>query len=853
MSGKGGVVRPDDILPNETREQYEARMAAKAQAADIASKDTENKQQEVVSLLQALQPKDQSRSSQVQTAVDNVKKPLIDAVSLQLGELFFGILNMDLSTFESEFRWVIDNDPRPGKSNQEKFDHFTTCVISLHKEAMGASINLLTAAPTALYRLGFNSNPLAVGAAIGTNVVFRYSGYRVLTMLSNNIIGSMTFYRLTLAQVTEAFHKVYTLTDPETFRNELKNLLLSFSVPEDNVDRYIDYMQSFTIDQLKTLLSTLLLTSVQFGFGTELAGEKMAEIIDLVTLNPNAGEDQINALGARIICNVPGPFRAITNFAILVLQFLRRSFIYACNSSTKVGIRTIFAMYGTVSFLRNQPGRGPMDRVVGLITAGANRVGQATVSVAQGVSPQDDPMREALLLLFSLIGLQLTGNRDDDLDRVAIYRHMHIRKMLKTLNDRLVAKSSNTRVEGLFLSDRDGLYLLDLIGEVDGFINMGNFMKICQSAAILKSLTEVDIEKLSKDFMAFSHRDDAMSSYNPTLDSLKIRAEVIGLMESDMWEQFRETGETMGVGTARVLSGMAVAGGISEDSRSPSDIRRINEIKERLTCHISAMKQNFIDELANDLRNGKITQEDYDEYLVKYSKYYDDIMPRMMSVLRTNLQGDSSAARVEAFLMECAEIASVVPLTEQVVKSKPVQVTIVFAKSCGSFLAGSLNSLKQGGIRLFTSGVRGLFGRAAAAAAAAPVLEEFNQVVDAVAARDDAAADAAAAAAAAAAPPAAAADPAAVSGALIALAHEAAAFENQDRADVDQDGDVIDRDGPVQGSGMHQGSGMDQGGGRSRKRSASKRTRRKAKKPSKKLKRKSRRYVRRRRSTRRKN
>ena len=302
MSAPGGAPKPDDALPGETREQYEARkrlLEAACSSAEQQQRDLDGleivlkddpafrtRQAAIVSSLRMLQQGRPSLSDRAGAAFDKWKEPVVQVAYDAAGLVLFSDLNdLPIGDMKHNIPWAFHQTNLPLKkqriqqasqpplqppTDEDHRKKFIDCVEQLLKQTLADGIYSPTAIPKAIFQMGFDESFLAVGAAIGTSFLLRWAGWKLLTGIGQQLIGTISFGRLTLGEVVTAFQGV--LSSPQdTISEAFRGVLEQFGVPENLRSAYIAAVANYAYDQLQTVISTIAVTSISIAFGTRLS------------------------------------------------------------------------------------------------------------------------------------------------------------------------------------------------------------------------------------------------------------------------------------------------------------------------------------------------------------------------------------------------------------------------------------------------------------------------------------------------------------------------------------------------------------------------------------------------------
>jgi hypothetical protein len=289
-----------------------------------AQSEFRRKESEVMACLSLLQRTGPDRFTRTLVALNSVKRPVIAASWPHLKPILTGVIeDMNTDEFMRSFSWAFTEQVkgrlrmrRGDLSDQEIQRLLTNGFDMLVQEAFSDSISILSAIPTAVNQFLFDDNPAAIGGAIAGNMLLQWAGTEVLAMLANNIIGYITFGQMNLYSVMENFRSLYSLSHQEVLLTEFSNLLITvFRVPVMMVEPYIAYLKQFTLDQIRNMIATIAIASINLGYGKRLAERGINNIKVQLNINEQAGLALLD-----ILPDVPGPLGHIVDFSRIVLD-----------------------------------------------------------------------------------------------------------------------------------------------------------------------------------------------------------------------------------------------------------------------------------------------------------------------------------------------------------------------------------------------------------------------------------------------------------------------------------------------------------------------------------------------------
>jgi len=889
--GGGGSMEQISQLAIEQEEGYHSLIKLldenKVITEDMKNAQSEfkRKEREVMACLSLLQREGPDRFTRASVAVNSVKRPVIAASWPHLKPILTGVIE-DMSTdeFMRSFSWAFTEQVkgrlrtvrRGDLSDQEIQRLLTNGFDMLVQEAFSDSISIISAVPTAVNQFLFDDNPAAIGGAIAGNMLLQWAGTEVLAMLANNIIGYITFGQMSLYSVMENFRSLYSLSHQEVL-TAFSNLLITvFRVPVMMVDPYIAYLKQFTLDQIRNMIATIAIASINLGYGKGLAERGINSIKGRLNIDAQAGAALLN-----ILPDVPDPLRRIVDFSRIVLDLIRRSFIYLLNTTTSLAMDSIKAMFFTICFTRSIPGQGVFDRASAGVARASGSLGNFVVENAQALSPQTDPQKEILKFLLKCLQMNFTQDSEHNQLLYQKFKCETINRMRNILMEIQNTTGSKAYI-GVFLDDEYAKFLGIVIGQVDKQLNIANFMSLCNACNFFASgLNSAALAILVRCFTPIVKAETV--EFDPSEESMDLAANVLAteFKQSKSALNTGKTAVTAGVQnfSEEVLQPAIVAGGtfFSEEPRSAFDINYELGLTQALLTSVGALSVNHLDNLKKQRNFGQITEEEYTALYTEFKTPIDDFQKRLIRIISANpgKEVDSPVAGIIKFALASSSEKSPPPgnLMQGMVSSlgefkndlkKIAKKTIKGVSEAA--LVSCTTSLVKGGakclfdscaevISLGNSKSRLLFNSFKSYFRPDPAIrvdaQAFQRVVDAVPAGDDAIDEAVAAAVGA---DANVVDRASIESSAIAVSaldDSAERVENEGAVSgAKGDGDQPGGGGmAAQGGIVSKGDAKKHGGGRSRKRSASKRTRRRKsttkKQKSKKNKRQSRRKARR--------
>jgi hypothetical protein len=844
---RGGVVRPSDVLPNESPEEYMQRKSQEAvQSAQNSQQQLQAlpgnqaaekfalRQREIISTLQMMQTGRASRTERTLVALNQWKKPAVQIAFDCAGLTMFGDLReMSMGEMRGAMPWVFESHPQSPPNPEENRKKFIDCVEALIKETLADGINTATAIPRAIFQLGFDNNPLAVGGAIGANFLMRWAGWKLLTSIGEQLIGAISFHNLTLGQVVEGFQNVL-MQPQENINAALSDLLGQFGVPEDLRQAYLASIAGYAYDQIQLGISTIAVTSISIAFGTNLLPYHN-QFVDAAgnLLDPDLDPDGVlsQLLAAEAV--VQGPLSGAANFTLELSRYLKRAFALLGNTSGRVVAQSILSMYGIVFFVRSTPGMGVFDKFLSIVTRVSAAAGTTLTGAAARVSPAEQQQFEAVKFVFGCVGLDLNNADGKNRARIAVFQSCTTHRMIKILNDVLKGTKNRREFDGLFLNYDCAKYLLDLIGiDSQGQLNMANLTTLFQRLGLLQSeLTVENIAALSENFKSFSTKCSVVDGRSQ--DSMEAMQQIIDEAPSDFAYQAAEVFfEPVNGAIGEGLSGIGSLTGNGEETATPEQVLEREKRMASLLEYAAALPVEFARYLDKEVERGIMTHAEAAESKEEFGEHMNKCSTELVNAGTTRLA--TNAKDIADFVTESQRILKE---TSMSLSTKSKATVIAACGACVNFAAESANVMRRAGSAV-GGWVRGFF------TCVAPAVneEQFNRVVVA----------AAAAAGGGGAP--AAASAAAVAASVARGPHQDAVKVQLEMAAIAQSSLQSAGGGAAAVQGGVAGGDVDvmnrQGGrSRSRKRSASNRTRRRKgvakKQKSKKNKRQSRRKVRR--------
>jgi hypothetical protein len=663
---RGGIVRPLGVKQGETPEMYFKRIAREQEAAIEAmqestmmnvsaravqrsvvdvdgneanpqSKEYNDRNKRAIDALKLLQRGRASTVDRTFDALNQMKIPAVEAAFPHIRDVMFGLDNLENMTIEEffeKFEFVKPANFETLQPNQkaEIQAKFIECLERWIKEAIAASINSITAIPKAIYELGFG-NPFALAGAVGANIFFQWSAQNVLSSVGERVIGAISFNKYTLGQVTESFKALLRLSDPAEIVKGLDQLLQNYGVSDENLRKaYIDCIKTYSLEQLYTVISTLSVTTLRLGFGTNILSAGINGFFDRAgtLINPNL-DPQTEARLNSLLPNHPGPLRDMANYSIEILRILKRAFACVCNTSASIVSQSILGVCGTVMFLRAPSGQGSYDRLLRIVSNVSTAIGTKAVDRASSISPGDKRHYEIVQLLFSFIGLKLSDDERKNQNTVRYFRMNTTARMLKIL---ISKKPGMKETVSLFLDRECSEYLYGCIGEDEHRLpKMDTFTIVLQSLTVLESdLTTTAVDALSKNYKAFSRAETAF--HTPSQASLDIAIDVMNQADS-MLEHLRSqaseiTGfemEDVGVVIGEGIQGIAVASRLEDLEASSIEVRK-REIVKRNIAHHAAMISITFEEGIN-----RLSEPDQVVAMDNYSEDINDAGTRIVDAL----------------------------------------------------------------------------------------------------------------------------------------------------------------------------------------------------------------------------
>lgn len=745
----------------------------------------------------------------------------------------------------------------------------------LMKESIVQGISIPETAITAFTQLLFGNNQLRMLVSAAGSIVAFILARDALCLFSSTVISVMTFGTLTLQQLTNLCVFVYY----NCSLVNLRNLLIYFNVPVDNAQAFIQAIRNFNREQRQYIIMSLFL----FGLNAInepiiVANQVRARINRLINearqyfpgdgdardpadddnnaaglapppANPAAAAQALNQAQVGIAPPPPAQGQQIRSLLgifgdqgiiAFINNILRNGWMRGLRITTSC-LREVFRIY-----LPRQPhGQGLSFNLVN-ITGRIARWGVAAIQERSAVLDPAKPNQEVILLLAAVNGLNLRTVSDPAGCEAALYEFGRNLKGIR------VGPNNNETAGAVRIlqeEERDGtlVYLTETtapgcLQALRGHFRTGATVNVerLQNACLGMRLFVFEQGMRSNILAAAVGRrvnaghQEQEPDFNDTQNAVQAsqsvqRMEQFLLEDNDtvtknLFGRVRLMLEAFGNFQGEQLQRL----GVVIQQILPDEERGVNPAqilaREQRAARMPHKEHVKTAVRASIIANRGLTEEQKQLIIEHLMEFIDDM--DFAEIQQYVVDQNPGEAIPQTFLNSCQQFLDL-PQRVQVLRENSAAATAAVYSGLGRCAASLMNAavvssnavaaVAQTGIERVSGLFRTVFGRHAAAAAAVVV----DNVLQG-------------------APPAQRAqEAAAVPGAAIIANIQLA----QPQISVAQPGLGLDMSQSMSGGGR---SG-------SRKRSASRGTRRKGKQSSKKLKHKSRRYVRRRRSTRRKN
>jgi hypothetical protein len=756
--------------------------------------------------------------------------------------------------------------------NEEQKENFIRCYLELLLEAIQQNIQVSAAAVSIAMNLIWNDNVFRIGASLVGTYFSIVLAAESLILFGNTIIGAITFGYLTIPQLTALCGQAYH----SCTWNNFAGLLVYMGVPAVNVHTYIVAIQDYTSIQIQYIIMTVYIMYLRTCTNIiQVDNSVIAGIINSFQIqNVQLGAVPADAAAcgqaaAALLQQIPGaglqipPQPAQAEQGILVnvyngiagIASVIKDILYSLwNNGIRFSAESVNQIFRLCA-VPGDPNTSFRSIILGHFGNFSNFMSQLAIQRSRLLSPDDEPNKRAIQIIFKLIGLDLQG-QDIQLAFDTFSTNTLTRMRIILENSILGSTVEYNTLTIPCLTTLSHYFLLAGTGNVRQ-VNLALFQELTNFIPLLNSPLRVRVigqrrePELSQLSTTAEAGDDTPVEYireyvNPNSIASSAEGGIVnlaGMIDSST--------KGMGILVERFGGG---------DVTTAQMVARRQSFRTAIMAYCLTMVDGFTNYMDQLVARGILTKDECDRVKVTCTPIIQDLQNRIMSGEYDRLieyiiyQNPSDGIPVDIITqcktltdkaLEAVHIAATT--TAQVSAQAAAAAAAATTNAVASWGASFFGLIRRGGGGLMNSGRRALacilpapviplIPAGLPAEQVGPFIDQFLQRVPRV---DDPVPDD-------------------VNGLGNASNNIAANLINgmgsiaSSAAAAPQGGMVASQgQAAVQGG---DGDGMPaQGGGRSRKRSASKRTRRKAKQPSKKLKRKSRRYVRRRRSTRRKN
>ena len=536
------------------------------------------------------------------------------------GRQLVGVFSQSITSFTTEPFYEMDvnvfgqmfgiNGCTPETKAQ-----FLNCLELLLKEAIIRKINITEAVVRSMAQLIWNNSLPRFGVSlVGTYISIIFARDSLL-LFSNTILGAISLGHLTLDQLTLLSGYVYYNCTLEN----LNNFLVYIGVQPANAMIYINAVQHYIITQIQYIVMATYLLSLQYIGGQRVLSDDVRRLFDIFSNRPpinNIGGLPAAAAGPEAAqaalqqgiqaaaAAAGGPAAAAAaalpppqvGVAILVGQglrdagnFLKEGITFAFVRGfrfTLENINRIFTIYAP----RGPAGQGAFANMNALLQTVSNWGGQLIEARAQFLQP-NNPNTEINQLISALMGITIDDNTTPEELGLKIYTFSENIKneMLAILRTQLTIRfAARVQRESLFLSEECVNSLMQRFGTGmiagGGGINIERFSQFCQAMPLFSSrLTAQTLMGLSPPTGPISDSLQALAGMgSQSLDQMDVVILTPDSIANAYLTSAKMIFEAIGQMLDNALKGMAVAAGSQDGPGVRADVvlQRMRDLSE---------------------------------------------------------------------------------------------------------------------------------------------------------------------------------------------------------------------------------------------------------------------------------
>ena len=403
---------------------------------------------------------------------------------------------------------------------------FLNCLELLLKEAIIRKINITEAVVRSMVQLIWNNSLPRFGVSlVGTYISIIFARDSLL-LFSNTILGAISFNHLTLNNLTALSGYVYYNCTLEN----LNNFLVYRGVQPANAIIYLNAVQHYTITQIQYIVMATFLLSLQYIGGQRVLSDDVQALFTIfsnrppinniggvppVAAGPEAAQNALQqgiqaaaAAGGAAAAALPEPpqqhgVRLVGQGLIDAGNFLKEGITFAFVRGFRFTLDNITRIF-TIYAARGPAGQGAFVNMNAWLQTVSNWGGQLIEARATFLQP-GNPNTEINQLISALMGITIDENTTPEELGLKIYTFSENIKneMLAILRTQLTIRHvARVQREWLFLSEDCVTSLMQNFGSGNiaggGGLNMVRFSQFCQGMPLFSSrLTAASLRQLA--------------------------------------------------------------------------------------------------------------------------------------------------------------------------------------------------------------------------------------------------------------------------------------------------------------------------------------------------------------------